>query len=650
MHRVRTQERGAASVAPGGTRMAVAVPVVLAAVMVLWSAISDAASRVALVVGNGGYDPANISRLANPVNDARMMAHSLERVGFEVAVETDAGQDAMRRAIKAFGKRLREAGRDAVGLFYYAGHGVEAGGSNFLIPLGAEVESATDLQSDAVPAQWVLSRMEEAGNRLNMVVLDACRNNPYAGRVRSGGRGLARIDAPSGSLVAYSAAPGQVAADGEGENSPYTLALASALVEPGLKVEDVFKQVRVRVEDETGRMQTPWESSSLKGDFYFLPPRDADDGPGPVVGGVGEDAQEGLDGGAHAVVAQRMETEREFWVSIKDSEDPADFEAYLKKFGEDGSFSPLAHNRLAELNATEGATAVQAETPMSSQTTTRRVFRDCGVCPEIAVVPAGQFMMGNPDWKKGPGSWDGPQHRVSIRKPFAVGVYEVTRGEFSHFVDDTGYVTTAESDEPYRCEHYDSDGWHHPFDWREPGFGQTDDHPVVCVSWHDARAYVAWLTKKTGATYRLLSESEWEYVAHGGTQMGRLREVASDQCRHENSSDAMRRDSGDAPGCDGYAWTSPVGSYTKNGFGLYDVLGNVLEWVEDCWNDSYLGAPDDGSARNQGECDRRIPRGSYWGDDITEYAITGRESGAWIGHGGDGTTLTGIRVARTLNP
>ena len=138
-------------------------------------ALAGDLKRVALVVGNGGYDPANISRLDNPVNDARLLARTLERVDFEVSLVTDAEQDAMKRAIKAFGKRLRAAGRDAVGLFYYAGHGVESGGSNYLIPLGAEVESAMDLASDAVPAQWVLSRMEAAGNRLNMVILEARR-------------------------------------------------------------------------------------------------------------------------------------------------------------------------------------------------------------------------------------------------------------------------------------------------------------------------------------------------------------------------------------------------------------------------------------------------------------------------------------------
>ena len=328
-----------------------------------------AAPRVALVVGNGGYDPANIVRLANPVNDARLMASALERVGFEVSLVTDAGQDAMRRAIKAFGKRLRGAGASAVGLFYYAGHGVEAGGSNYLIPIGAEVESAMDLQSDAVPAQWVLSRMEAAGNRLNMVILDACRNNPYAGRVRGGGRGLARMDAPSGSLIAYSAGPGQVADDGEGEHSPYTRALAEALVEPGVKVEEVFKRVRVRVEDETGRRgrrQTPWESSSLRGDFYFVAPPPAGGGaPGSGDGGAGAVTAGGPAVGSAAEV--------EYWKTIQAIEERAARIAalldYKTRFPH-GVYVGLADIQLEALrrraDAAEAASAVASATPPPS--------------------------------------------------------------------------------------------------------------------------------------------------------------------------------------------------------------------------------------------------------------------------------------------
>ena len=254
-----------------------ALALVLAAAMALGSGEADASadseSRIALVVGNGNYDPSVVSRLENPVNDAQLMARTLEYVGFDVSLLTDGKRNTIERAVAEFGTRLKEAGRDAVGLFYYAGHGVERSGQNYLIPLGASIESPLHLAREAVPAQYVLDWMEHAGNRLNIVILDACRNNPYE-RTRSvpgaSTRGLAPMKGPSGTLIAYSAGPGEAAADGIG-NSPYTQALAEEIVEPGLQLEEVFKRVRVRVERATGNVQTPWENSSLVGYFYFVP-------------------------------------------------------------------------------------------------------------------------------------------------------------------------------------------------------------------------------------------------------------------------------------------------------------------------------------------------------------------------------------------
>ena len=253
-----------------GWNHAVRTVIAVALAVTLWPAASEAAvERVALVVGNGGYDPRHIPPLPNPPNDARLMAGALEAVGFDVRLVIDSDIAGMRAEIEDFGKRLRRAGADAVGLFYYAGHGVESRGANYLIPVGAEIESAVEFEIDAVPARWVLAFMEAAGNRLNIVILDACRNNPF-GTGRGAPQGLASMDAPSGSLIAYSAAPGQAATDGAGDNSPYTEALAARLAEPGLKLEDVFKRVRVAVEDATRGEQTPWENSSLRGDFYFV--------------------------------------------------------------------------------------------------------------------------------------------------------------------------------------------------------------------------------------------------------------------------------------------------------------------------------------------------------------------------------------------
>ncbi len=234
-----------------------------------WIVPAHAEKRVALVIGNSSYK--QISPLANPKNDAALMAATLKDVGFEVVTAIDVDVRQMGRAVRKFGKRLRRSGKDAVGLFYYAGHGIQSQGTNYLVPLGAQIEDEADLDIETLSASDVLRQMETAGNALNLVVLDACRNNPMASRVRSGGRGLARIDAASGSLIAFAAAPGQVADDGRGKNSPYTEAFVDALRQPGLTVEQVFKRVRVRVEAQTNGHQTPWEESSLRGDFYFVP-------------------------------------------------------------------------------------------------------------------------------------------------------------------------------------------------------------------------------------------------------------------------------------------------------------------------------------------------------------------------------------------
>jgi len=230
---------------------------------------SIAQKRVALVIGNSRYT--QMQALANPSNDSRLMAQTLSKLGFEVISASDVDFRGMRRAVKKFGRRLRASGKDAVGLFYYAGHGVQARGENYLIPLNAEVEDEADLNVESIRASDVLSQMETSGNKLNLVILDACRNNPFKGKLRSVSRGLAKLNAASGSLVAFAAAPGQVASDGNSDNSPYTSALVEAMQVPGLSVEQMFKRVRVSVEIETGNKQTPWEESSLRGDFFFTP-------------------------------------------------------------------------------------------------------------------------------------------------------------------------------------------------------------------------------------------------------------------------------------------------------------------------------------------------------------------------------------------
>ncbi len=219
--------------------------------------------RVALVIGNGGY---HSGALRNPPNDARAMATKLRALGFAVTLETDLDQNAMKKAIIYFGRELDAGG---VGLFYYAGHGIQHNGRNYLVPVGAEIENQAYIDVMAVDVNLVLAGMDAAQNRLNIVVLDACRNNPFASSFRSQSRGLAQLNAPTGTFIAFATGPGDVAEDGSGSNSSFTSALVRRLDSPGAKLEEVFKDVRRDVYEATGGRQTTWTNNSVMVDFYF---------------------------------------------------------------------------------------------------------------------------------------------------------------------------------------------------------------------------------------------------------------------------------------------------------------------------------------------------------------------------------------------
>ena len=222
--------------------------------------------RVALVIGNGAYEA---GPLKNPVNDARAVAQSLGGLGFEVLKYENLKQNEMKRAIRSFGEKLRGG---AVGLFYYAGHGVQVKGENYLIPLGAEINGEAEVEYETVSLGFVLAQMEDARNRMNIVILDACRDNPFARSSRSGTRGLAVVSAPGEMLVAYATGPGSVANDGDGANGVYVNELLKHVRTPGLSVEEVFKRVRLGVMQATQGRQRPWETSSLVSDFKFASP------------------------------------------------------------------------------------------------------------------------------------------------------------------------------------------------------------------------------------------------------------------------------------------------------------------------------------------------------------------------------------------
>jgi uncharacterized caspase-like protein len=234
-------------------------------------------ARIALVVGNANYK--DEQKLANPANDAALIAATLRKVGFDVVLLTDTNQKQLEHAIIDFGDRLSKAGSDATGLFYYAGHGVQVEGSNYLIPVDADITREAEVDVDAVQADLVLKQMAFAGSRVNIVILDACRNNPLARDFRSiaASQGFAEIHGkPKGTFISYSTAPGEVAVDGSDGHSPFAESLAWAMQVPGLDLPEVFQRVREKVLDATDQKQTPWDSSSLVKSFYFVPPPQAD--------------------------------------------------------------------------------------------------------------------------------------------------------------------------------------------------------------------------------------------------------------------------------------------------------------------------------------------------------------------------------------
>ncbi|ANW03437.1 caspase family protein [Bradyrhizobium icense] len=223
--------------------------------------------RVALVIGNSNYQIA--PKLANPGNDAQSMAQLLNSAGFEVTQATDLTRSDMVKVVQDFSARVAERGPGTVAMIYYAGHGVQVAGENYLLPVDAKIASPSDLDGNSVRLVDVIGTLESIPSRMRIVVLDACRNNPFP-EINDAGRGLAIVDAPRGSIVGYSTAPGMEAQDGDGNHSPYTSAFLNVAREPNLPIEQLFKRVRLEVNNTTSGKQTPWESSSLTSDFYFF--------------------------------------------------------------------------------------------------------------------------------------------------------------------------------------------------------------------------------------------------------------------------------------------------------------------------------------------------------------------------------------------
>jgi hypothetical protein len=307
-----------------------------AAPLLPWSglALGSAAStlhalpRTALVVGNSRYKDAP---LKNPANDAGAIAEHLKKLGFNVISQLDGGKAAMENAIRSYGEQLAKS--KGVGLFYFAGHGLQVSWRNFLVPVDANLDRVDDIPRQTVDLAALLGGLGKAGNPMNIVVLDACRDNPFGGDLKSG-RGLSQMDAPIGTLLAYATAPGNVASDGAGTNGLYTENLLREIRTPEARIEDVFKRVRLAVRRASQGQQIPWESTSLEDDFYFLPPAN-------------------LKKLSEEELARQFAEEAAVWEKAQQAGQVAAVEDYIRRYPS-GRFSELAVVRLDRLLAKQG--------------------------------------------------------------------------------------------------------------------------------------------------------------------------------------------------------------------------------------------------------------------------------------------------------
>ena len=308
------------------------------------------------------------------------------------------------------------------------------------------------------------------------------------------------------------------------------------------------------------------------------------------------------------------------WEAVRGRRDAAAARAYIEEYGGlegAGVWVRLAESLVEELDSQAKERADAAARRRKAKEAAEkelkrpgRRFRDCDACPEMVVLPAGSFLMGSPESEEGRFGWEGPQHRIEIREAFAAGVYEATFEEWGACAADGGCGG-------YRPEDY---GW---------GRGRR---PVIAVSWEDAQAYINWLSRKTGEEYRLLSEAEWEYAARAGTT-----------ARYTFGNGITPSDANYG---ENIGKTQRVGSYRANGYGLYDMHGNAWEWVQDCFNEGYARAPNNGSAWERGDCSLRVWRGGSWHD----YPRLLRSANRFAFPPGNRNFNIGFRVARTLTP
>ncbi|KAA9349840.1 SUMF1/EgtB/PvdO family nonheme iron enzyme [Larkinella humicola] len=466
--------------------------------------------RLALVIGNSTYPG---QALPNAANDAQDMAATLRQLGFEVILKLNLNQTELETVVSGFTQRLKNY---EVGLFYFAGHGFEAGDNlNYLM----SVEVRSDLNETLAKRKSlclndVMSSMKEANSHTNILLVDACRNNPFRGWDRNTASGLGAVNAPSGTIAFFAASPGQTASENAGQrNGLFTQELLKQLRQPNLELISIFKNTARAVKVKNTR-QTPYQAGFITDDFYF----------------------------------KRTESP----TTLARQQEPAKPVVDLE---------PIAMVSVAE----------------------------------------GSFLMGN-----NTNDWEKPIHRVTLSS-FRMAKFETTVAEFERFVEATEHKTDAEKGEGS----YINDGKLKPgVNWRCDAEGKIRprseyNHPVIHVSWNDAVAYCEWLTLKTGRTYRLPTEAEWEYAARGGQQSRGTLYAGSNEFKEVGwiTIDKAKQA------------TRAVGLMKANELGLYDMSWNVDEWCSDFYERDYYASSPDNNPTGSTTGSVRILRGGSYGDN-----------------------------------
>jgi formylglycine-generating enzyme required for sulfatase activity len=675
---------------------------VLIILSLLWLADASRGSaettpaRLALVIGIDTYE--NIAPLQKARNDAEAVARALARSGFEVVTLLDVNRRELNMQLALFVDRLNK-GDEAV--FYFAGHGIEIEGRNHLLPAdipAVEPAQQAFLASESLAVDHVLDLIRARGTRVSLLILDACRDNPFPRQgTRSVGalRGLARLEPPAGAFIMFSAGIGQAALDrlsdqDDDPNSVFTRRLLPLLDVPGLPIHEVARRVRIDVMDlaqTVGHDQRPAYYDEITGDFTFLAaverpevtdPCDAARVAWNTIARI--DTRTAVESFlelhgdcaetralAEARLAALSGTQVEdgaiaAWALVRETSDPD----LLDRFSEmhpDSQFAPEARTRaqvirtaLAATRALDGAANVPSgEELRATEAEAARallyappdppaigtVFRDCADCPELVQVLGTEVLFGAPESYRVAQRDERPSVRLALERPFAVAATETTQAEFAAFLEATGY------DWPDAClQHLPVDDL--PVVTQRAQAAPTGaDLPVVCVSWEDAQAYIAWLSERSGKSYRLLHEVEFEYLAEAFYFNTPLEQVIAgrDLCQWVNIADRASN----------FSWRDfscaqelghgilPVRGLQPDQFGLYHLLGNVWEWSQDCYaetpEDTVLGQHDNA------DCPRRSFRGGSWTDPVGTLRSSNRN---WDSPDYRADNL-GFRVARTLD-